>query len=438
MTITRKDVVKLYVAYSLCMDSDVFIQLFGGLTANGAQIAGFQSANPVLLIFSLVLVSWTLLLLIPIHKRMLTVLLNVTFLSALYLWSCLSCFWAVQPALVIRLGVPLCAYFVCGAIASHYLTTDEVATLIGRLTSVIAVLSLVWERFGPAHAAIAPGWAGIYGEKNHLGMGMGVGILALLVSSRPWNLSRIVQITLCFVLLIGSQSATAIGFVAITVCTFALLRVKARLRPLAISLVTGAIILPAAFVPNSIDKAFGAAGKDTNFTGRDVIWRYVYQQWSTRPMLGFGYSNFWITEDAGVTQNLGWNPGSAHNGFLETLLNTGIVGEVLLLCALGGGLRLAVRAWHRGHRVAATWLLLAWIAMVIDDLTEADFMVPAPLWFTYCLVFFLTYAELRRVTVRGAQNNAAALRPGFPTAQAAFAFGAVQSGSGVRLPQVSS
>ena len=66
------------------------------------------------------------------------------------------------------------------------------------------------------------------------------------------------------------------------------------------------------------------------------------------------------------------------------------------MCALAGGFRLALRAWQRGHRVAATWLLLAWTALLIDDLTEADFMVPAPLWFSYCTIVFLTYAEVRR------------------------------------------
>jgi exopolysaccharide production protein ExoQ len=171
--------------------------------------------------------------------------------------------------------------------------------------------------------------------------------------------------------------------------------VKARIRWLASSAL-GLAGLGLTFVPHAMEHIFAMSGKDTTFTGRDVIWRFVWEQWCTRPLLGFGYSGFWTSQDDRVHQALSWNPGSAHNGFLEVLVTLGLPGLIFLLAALVSGMLLARRAWRHGHQNAAIWLSMAWLAMMIDDITEADFIVPAPLWFTYCLVFFLTYAELRR------------------------------------------
>ena len=77
-------------------------------------------------------------------------------------------------------------------------------------------------------------------------------------------------------------------------------------------------------------------------------------------------------------------------------MTTGFVGVALLLGSVLSGVALIARAYRRGHRTAAMWLTLSWVAITIDNITEADFMIPGPLWFTYCLVYFLTYAELRR------------------------------------------
>ncbi len=392
---SKRDLIKLYVVYCVCMDSEVFGRLFGGLSATGAQVGGFQSANPIMLLFSVLLLGGTAALFVPIFRQTSRLLLNVPWLTGLYLWSALSVVWAVQPSLVIRLGAPLFAYMLCGAIAAHYLSTGELATLLGKLVAVIAGLSLLLEVLAPIRG-IAPGWTGVYGEKNHLGMGMGVGILALLVTPGRWTPLRVLRIVLCGVLLVGSQSTTAMSFVAVCGGLFLVLRLRARLRPLAVSLLLALVVLPLLVVPHAIDRAFAASGKTTNLTGRDVIWQLVYEQWKTRPILGFGYANFWTTEDDLVQQTLGWNPNSSHNGFLETAVSTGVIGEIFLLGTLGAGLRLARQAWRREHRTAALWLLLASTAMLIDDLTEADFMQSAPLWFTYCLALFATYAELRR------------------------------------------
>ncbi len=396
MRLTRTTVIKVYLAYCLCMDCDVFIRLFGGLGGGGANIGGFQSANPVLLLFSGTLVCGTFVLALPIYRQILRTLLNTPWITALYLWALLSVCWAVQPGTVIRLALPLWAYMLSGIIAAYFLTVEEVIGVVGNLMFFVALVSALWEKLDPIRDSAAPGWTGIFGEKNHLGMGMGVGLIALLAAPRGHIRFRVLKITACAVLLAGSQSATAIIFTLIAATVYGLLRMPARLRPLALSTIAAAVIIPLLFSSHSVDRVFEMMGKDTNFTGRDVIWRFVVDQWQTQPLFGFGYEDFWQSQDSLVQQTLHWNPGSAHNGFLEILITLGATGEVWLLGTLVSGVVLARRAWRTGHRTAAIWLCMSWVAMMIDDITEADFIVPAPLWFTYCVVIFCTYAQIRQ------------------------------------------
>jgi exopolysaccharide production protein ExoQ len=406
LRVTRKGLVKAYVAYCLCMDSDVFIRLFGHLSAGGAQIGGFQSANPIMLLFTLTLLFSTACFLLPVYRRVLTVLINTPWTTALYAWSLVSVLWAVEPGTVIRLAPPLWAYLLCGVIAGYYLSVEETASVVGNLMSLVALASAVYEKIDPIRDSAAPGWTGLFGEKNHLGMGMGVGIIALLAAPRDSVRFRLPKLALCTVLLLGSQSTTAMGFVLVAATLYALTKLKVKARWL-VSSALGLAISGLIFVPHATERIFAASGKDTSFTGRDVIWSFVWQQWCTRPLLGFGYSSFWTSQDDLVHQTLSWNPGSAHNGFLEVLVTLGLPGLLFLVAALISGIFLARRAWLQGHKTAAIWLSMAWVAMMIDDITEADFIVPAPLWFTYCLVFFLTYAELRRHPNKTAASNPA-------------------------------
>ncbi len=399
MEITWKRVIKLYVAFCICMDADVFLRIFGGITPSANGRTGIVN-NPIMFCFTAALILGTIALSLPGYTRCLAVLLNNPWLTGLYLWSVLSILWSVTPAMIVRGGLMNWAFLLCGVISSRYLDTDEAVDLLCNLVFFLALLSIVFQIFFPVRETMAPGWTGVYGEKNHLGIGMGVGCIAQLASPRRWTLWRVLQLSLFLVMLGLSQSTTSMIFTLVAGSFYAIVRMPKRIRPLATSTALGAVVLAFALIPHFTEKIFDVTGKNTNFTGRDVIWRFTWEQWKTRPMLGYGLYSFWESEDTLIQQWLGWNPRQAHNGFLEIGVTLGAVGVVLLLGSLISGLFLIVRARRLGHNTAALWLTLSWIAIMIDNITEADFMIPGPLWFTYCLVYFVTYAELRRESLR--------------------------------------
>ena len=391
-------VAKGYVVYCMCMDADVFLNVFGSITPSANGRTGVVN-NPVMFSFTAALVLGTALLLLRSFRRSSTMLINNPWFLALYTWSSLSILWSESKPNILRASPLIWAFLLCGVIASQYLDPGEVADLICKTVVFLALLSIVFQIFFPVRETIAPGWTGVYGEKNHLGIGMGVGIIAQLASPRRWTRTRALQTLLCVIMLVLSQSTTSMIFTSSTVIVYLTARLKSRMRPLAMASLGSVFLLGLLLIPNLVERSLSLAGKTTTLTGRDVIWRLTWQQWLTRPLLGFGFVSFWETQDALIRQELGWNPRQAHNGFMEMGVTLGWVGVLFLFGVLVSGGLLAIRAWRRQHRTAALWLTLSMLAMLVDNVTEADFMIPGPLWFTFCLVFFLTYAEVRRADV---------------------------------------
>jgi exopolysaccharide production protein ExoQ len=74
--------------------------------------------------------------------------------------------------------------------------------------------------------------------------------------------------------------------------------------------------------------------RDPTLTGRVFIWQQAAAL-QPNPILGAGFESFWLGERLQKMWAIHWwHPNEAHNGYIETYLNLGIVGCVLLLgCA---------------------------------------------------------------------------------------------------------
>jgi len=124
----------------------------------------------------------------------------------------------------------------------------------------------------------------------------------------------------------------------------------------------------------------GLFGRDATLTGRTDIWEKVLDQ-NTNPILGAGYYSFWLgdrTEQ--VSRDYYYRLNEAHNGYLETYLDLGLIGVALLigtLLAAGGKIKEEVM---RGDRQAILRLAVL-VAGVIYNLTESSFNRLSIEWF---------------------------------------------------------
>ncbi|MCO6434650.1 MAG: O-antigen ligase family protein, partial [Nitrosomonas nitrosa] len=72
-------------------------------------------------------------------------------------------------------------------------------------------------------------------------------------------------------------------------------------------------------------------GRDMTLTGRIDLWKDLIDM-DTHPLIGSGYEIFWLGDRAEQLWAMYyWHPNQAHNGYLETYLNLGWIGLLLLI-----------------------------------------------------------------------------------------------------------
>ncbi len=130
-------------------------------------------------------------------------------------------------------------------------------------------------------------------------------------------------------------------------------------------------------------------GRDLTFTGRTEIWSAVLKE-DINPLFGVGYYSFWLGDRVErLSSGFYYHLNEAHNGFLETYINVGLVGLGLLVAAF-------VRAASRisgevvaGSRFGALRLAFL-VGVLMYNFTEAAFDRLNVLWVA-CLLVMIEY-----------------------------------------------
>ena len=145
----------------------------------------------------------------------------------------------------------------------------------------------------------------------------------------------------------------------------------------------------------------------------------VCQSWvsiSRKPWLGYGFDAFWQGmqgESASVVQAVGWvTLGGAHNGFLELLLDVGILG--LAVFAVGYFL-----LWHRALQLVTRvggnvpiWLCTYLFFMLIYNFTENSLLAQNSIfWVLYMSIAVNLYLDLPAKSAIGQLFSNASSRP---------------------------
>ena len=379
-------------------ESNAWVRVAG--RSAGLHVAGkasaFSSGNgdPVLFALNALVVCVTLILCFPKTRTIVSVLLNERSLMLLYGYSFLSIAWSANRGNSLRIGI----YLVLGLIEFGYVgiytgTVQQVEWVADTVT-LLTLLSVPAQFLLPPSGDPAPGWTGLFLSKNHLGNVCAIGILALAFYPRRWSPLRYAKLLLCGTVLLLSQSFTSILCVLAGGAVLILCRVPKRAKLLIIGVTGSLILFFAVAMPSVVQLALGSAGKNTTLTGRDVIWSFAVMHIKRRPIFGFGYYGFWISEEDSALQYLGWNPNQAHNGYLDLALNEGLIGLALLFALLYVGWRRSRSELRRGDPTGGgTWLLMMLVYLLVHNVSEADFY-QRPAWVVY-LMAYATVARLR-------------------------------------------
>ncbi len=141
----------------------------------------------------------------------------------------------------------------------------------------------------------------------------------------------------------------------------------------------------------------GLLGRDLTFTGRTDIWAAVLSE-KVNSLFGVGFYSFWLGDrPERLSEKFYYHLNQAHNGYLETYLNVGWIGVILLAVFLVSAVR------RIQDRVVAgspdDGLRLAFlISSAVYNFTEAAFDRLNLLWFVLLLAIFEVGKSKKPVT----------------------------------------
>lgn len=215
------------------------------------------------------------------------------------------------------------------------------------------------------------------------------------VKPEPWG--RLVNLGIGLYLLILSSSATSLlcflfGLALLVVGK----RLAAMKNPrlvfmLGVVAIVSVLALQQTFhLTSQISEAFG---RGEGMSGRGEIWQAALSK-HTDYFLGAGFRGFWessagkeVFEQLGTGELI-----TAHNGYIETYLNGGVVGLVFLAVFIfSTGLIATTKLVDKDSigRLAVVF----WPLILVYNLTETQFMMAGPVWYA----MLLTTIDLRQV-----------------------------------------
>jgi O-antigen ligase len=125
-------------------------------------------------------------------------------------------------------------------------------------------------------------------------------------------------------------------------------------------------------------------GRDPSLTDRTLIWDLLTPYIDERFLKGYGFGAFWASDDADDFIKRWGYIGNAHSGYLETLLNGGLIQLIALLLLFTEALLKQYRAItsEQSAQVRACALVIIglfiitnYVAYVIPNYRSAEFLV---------------------------------------------------------------
>lgn len=306
-------------------------------------------------------------------------------ISLLVLLALASTAWSQYHSMSLRRGLLLASSTIFGIYFGIRYTRTQQIRLLAFTFAVVEILSVAFALFLPDygldHGRHGGAWQGVFYQKNELGRMMVVAALVFLLASKA--VPRIVRwsgFIGSLVLLFLSHSVTGVLVLALTIGCLPLIfltRTKFTFAvPILIFTTMTACVLGPVFIERRAE-VLALMHRAENLTGRTLIWQAVIPQIAARPILGYGYSAFWLRTSgasANVVAAIHFVPVHSHNGFLDLLLELGGVGFVIFLASYISQWRVAVEAFRHSGSLLDLWAVVLLLMILFYNLAESPLL----------------------------------------------------------------
>jgi len=325
-------------------------------------------------------------------------------LAVVYVFWLHSILWSDYPIITAkRLFKDLGEVAMVLVVLTDRNSVQAVKAVCARCAYIGIPLSLVLIRYFPGIGRVFAGYnqdqlsfVGITANKNTLGMLALVTVIFMLwdcldsrrSAGRPTDWlsmgARVAVLLTAWYLLVISDSRTSLVCAVIgsaLVLAPGLPALRRRPAWMEVWGASAAVILWALNSRLGLQKRFiEGLGRDMSLTTRTDMWP-VLLRLQDSPLLGAGFSTFWSGQRlVQIEQTFGDIVTQAHNGYLETYLNGGLIGVGLLIVLLCVSYRRIRGQLVLGAADARFRFAILFVA-IVHNCTEATFYKLSLLWF---------------------------------------------------------
>jgi O-antigen ligase len=310
-------------------------------------------------------------------------------LGAYLLWSAATIFWTDDVTLSIRrLGILILSLIgVLGLGAGFYSQTRQRSLTVARhvlYASWIAIIVLLISRLRNLHFSelLNPEWTLKDTPTQFYMYPLAYGIISALVLYPSAKMKQVASLSLLSIVLLFLKGRTMMaGTLAAALLTSSRLGKRSFGKAIGffvgivfllvqIDLATGgwAFRFCVSFLDDSSSSllAYLTRGGGTNdllfLDGRVPLWQALWPYFCEHPFIGHGFGAFWNPNRFyGISVEATWAAPGAHNGLLDELLGTGVIGLLLALVFWFASMRLNLRVARQDKR--AGYLVFGWLLL---------------------------------------------------------------------------
>lgn len=319
-------------------------------------------------------------------------------LVLLVAWMAASVMWSLAPLATVRDVVRNGLLMVDAWLLLLTLGWRRTSLLVGTGTTLLCLVCLGSWVTDPAGAYTPDGLKGVLPQNNSLGYVAAVAVSALVVHgiTNRWSRSLIGLLLIAVTTLVLSQSMTSIvaGAGALAVCAVVTAARRGGTRhrrllvvELLVAVALLGVVLPALSLTDLV-------GRDATLTGRTDIWPEMLRIANSRWLIGWGQGAPWVDGSwirSWSEFHFDFHMISTHNAFLETYLQLGLVGVVLLVLLWGRGLLLLPRlVWTSG---TALWAVCIAVFHLAHGMAESSQGAPLT-WLLVPMVWLVTVPRI--------------------------------------------
>jgi exopolysaccharide production protein ExoQ len=290
-----------------------------------------------------------------------------------------STIWSVNPSVSIRRCMALSSTVLFGIFLGLRFNLPAMIRLLTVVGTILLLGSLLYAAVRPSIGIDADNHLrGIFEHKNALANFSAILVLVCVGSVIIKSYAIVLPLGLIAIFCMFMAHSAAV--IPVLMAALAALMVGRLIRfadpailalsPLAICAAIAGLVL----ISSNIGSLAEEVGRDPDMSGRTLVWTFVGQMIAKQPLLGYGYSAFWVGHNSPGSvfwENTHLGVPHAHNGFLQLTLDAGGVG--LLLFCLAVGVTAARLIWLLRHtrQPLVEWAFALLVFDMMTNLSES-------------------------------------------------------------------